>query len=248
MNPHSRNAIAFHAEETYPLECCGLLALVNGEEVYFPLANTAPDGNDSFRIAPADWATVEEQGEVIAVVHSHPDYAAKASQADEAGCIASGLPWYIQEVRNGVSGALERIDPGPPVPLVGRQFFHGTLDCLQIILDYYKREKGIDLGQYAREDGWWEAGKDYYRELLPQAGFYPVEDLRDGDVILMQVRSPVPNHAGIYLANGTLKTEECYPQPGVVLHHLYGRLSRRDNYGGYWRDVTVSYWRHKNAS
>ncbi|WP_043946890.1 NlpC/P60 family protein, partial [Ralstonia solanacearum] len=41
-----------------------------------------------------------------------------------------------------------------------------------------------------------------------------------GDVILMQVRAPVPNHAAVYLG-------------GVqMLHHLHGRLSSRDVYGG----------------
>lgn len=44
----------------------------------------------------------------------------------------------------------------------------------------------------------------------------------------MQVRSKngVPNHAAVYLGDG------------LMLHHMYGRLSSRDVYGGYWREVT----------
>ena len=60
-----------------------------------------------------------------------------------------------------------------------------------------------------------------------EAGFYPVHgELEEGDVIIMQVRAYEPNHAAIYLGEG------------LMLHHLYGRLSSRDVYGGYWKDVT----------
>jgi len=53
----------------------------------------------------------------------------------------------------------------------------------------------------------------------------------------MQVQSKngVPNHAGVYLGDG------------IMLHHLYGRLSSRDVYGGYWREVTRLTLRHESA-
>ena len=56
------------------------------------------------------------------------------------------------------------------------------------------------------------------------------------DVILMQIRSQngVPNHAAIYLGDG------------LILHHLHGRLSSRDIYGGYWQEVTRHILRYKN--
>jgi cell wall-associated NlpC family hydrolase len=48
----------------------------------------------------------------------------------------------------------------------------------------------------------------------------------------MQVASPVPNHAAVYLGDG------------LILHHLQGRLSSRDVYGGYWQKVTTHALRH----
>ena len=61
----------------------------------------------------------------------------------------------------------------------------------------------------------------------------------------MQIRSPVPNHAGIYLENGSLKSQpDLLPTPGSVLHHLYNRDSTREVYGGYWLKHTVSVWRY----
>lgn len=248
MNKEVLQAIQLHAELEYPKECCGLIGLIDDTPVYFPCVNEKATAQDDFRIGAQDWCKVEHQVDrIVAIVHSHPDESAQPSEADRVSCELHGLPWYIQEVREGkcVGEPLKLSPCGYQAPLIGRTFHHGILDCLQIVLDYYKREEGVDLGTYDREDGWWDAGKDYYRELLPKAGFYPVDTLQQGDIILMQIRSPVPNHAGIYLADGTLKTEDCYPQPGCVLHHLYGRLSRRDVYGGYWADVTVGYWRYK---
>lgn len=250
MNKQIREQIRLHAETEYPRECCGVIILEGGIPTYIPCRNVASTPSEHFRIDKADYCRAEDRGDVLAIVHSHPDYPAIPSEADLVSCERSGVPWYIQEVQHGKGAKLNMFTPtGYQAPLIGRGFFHGTLDCLQIVLDYYKRELGIDLGEYEREDDWWNSGKDYYRDLLPRAGFYQVDSLQHSDLILMQIRSPVPNHAGIYLQDGTLKTEDCgHAQPGAMLHHLYDRLSRRDVYGGYWADVTVGYWRHKHAS
>ncbi|WP_405051537.1 NlpC/P60 family protein [Silvimonas sp.] len=67
-----------------------------------------------------------------------------------------------------------------------------------------------------------------------EAGFVRVnDDLQPGDVILMQVRSPHDaNHSAVYLGDG------------FMLHHLYGRLSSRDVFGGYWRECARGYVRY----
>ena len=49
----------------------------------------------------------------------------------------------------------------------------------------------------------------------------------------MQVLSNVPNHAAIYLGGD------------VIGHHLYGRLSGRDVYGGYYKKHTTHVLRKK---
>jgi cell wall-associated NlpC family hydrolase len=71
-------------------------------------------------------------------------------------------------------------------------------------------------------------------ENFAQAGFSPVDasDLQTGDCFLMQVASSVPNHAAVYLGDG------------LILHHLQGRLSSRDVYGGYWQKVTTHILRY----
>lgn len=247
MTPISKLKMQQHFEAKYPQEACGLI--VDG--VFHPCDNIADSPLDTFKISAEDWARCEDIGEIDAVAHSHPDAWSRPSQADKAASEALGVPYIIQSVREGkCEGLPSTYTPcGYVVPLVGRNFQHGSFDCLGIILDYYQRERGIDLGSYDREDDWWNKGKDYYRELLPAAGFYQISTpTEDGDVVLMQIRSPVPNHAGIFLASGKLVTEpEHYPSPGCILHHLYGRDSKRDPFGGYWLDNTVSYWRYGSS-
>ena len=116
-------------------------------------------------------------------------------------------------------------------PLLGRMFFHRVLDCYTLVRDYYQRERGIELLDFEREDDWWHKGQDLYMQGFERAGFAPLargEALQPGDVILMQVRSPVANHAGVYLGHTGLQEQPgLHPVPHAMLHHLYGRLSER---------------------
>ena len=96
---------------------------------------------------------------------------------------------------------------------------------------------GITLSQYERDDNWWDNGQDLYSlERLRAEGFELIDgEPRRGDMILMQVRSPVPNHAGVYLGDD------------LMLHHLYGRLSEKAVYGGMWAERTRYIVRHREA-
>ena len=118
--------------------------------------------------------------------------------------------------------------------LVGREWSHGVLDCYALVRDWYQLERGVDLPNFARFDDWWKRGENLYIENFARAGFAPVDasDLQAGDCFLMQVASSVPNHAAVYLGDG------------LILHHLQGRLSSRDVYGGYWQKVTTHILRY----
>ncbi|MNM44597.1 NlpC/P60 family protein [compost metagenome] len=253
LNKTLRAAIERHALAEYPRECCGLVVHAKGRRRYVPCRNTAATG-DQFVLSAEDYAAAEDRGPVLAVVHSHPDWPATPSAADRVGCEASALPWYILEVRRGDdghvrAGALSELKPsGYRAPLVGRPFVHGVLDCYSLVRDYYAREMDIELPDFPREDGWWNTGQELYRDLYKVAGFYPVDVPRQGDMIVMQHRAAVLNHAGIFLEDGRLVSEpEHYPAPGSILHHLYGRDSRRDVYGGYWAECTGLILRHREA-
>ncbi|MDR0259958.1 MAG: C40 family peptidase [Comamonas sp.] len=243
-------AIKAHALAEYPRECCGLIVAVGRREVYRPCCNQA-QGLEQFRMSAEDWANAEDAGRVLAVVHSHPDHAAQPSDADRAACEATGLPWVIVSVRDGDIAEVHQFAPtGWTAPLLGRQFFHGVLDCYTLVRDWYAREAGIQLLDFERADDWWNNGQDLYMQGFVKTGFARIPDgapPQPGDVVLMSYRSPVANHAGIYLGTRALaEAPGLHPVPHAMLHHLYGRLSERVVYGGHWQEITRAVVRHKD--
>lgn len=237
MKSNTESAIREHAAADYPRECCGLIVVVKGKERYLPCRNIAESHNENFVLHPEDYALAEDMGEILAVVHSHPDAGNRPSEADRVQCAASGLPWYIVSVNaQGETSDIACYEPDNyEAPLVGRQFAHGVLDCYTLIRDYYQRELRIELPDFVREDNWWNKGDNLYMQHFADAGFDPIKGaIRKHDIIIMQVRAPVPNHAGVFIGD-----------PDHMLHHMYGRLSTRDVYGGYYQEVTRIIVRHR---
>lgn len=227
-------AVAAHAAKEAPRECCGLAVVVNGRLRYWPCRNIA--GEAEFAIHPEDQAAAEDAGEVVGVCHSHVHLPPAPSEADRVMCETSGLPWLIVSYPTGSHEIL--MPSGYRAPLIGRPFVHGVLDCYALCRDYYREALGIVLPDYRREDDWWLKGGNLYLDHFAEAGFVEIDinDLRPYDAVLMQVASPVPNHAGVIDADGHL------------LHHCHGRLSSRDVYGGYWRKVTTHALRHRSMA
>ena len=232
-------AVHAHAVAQYPRESCGLIAAAGRRERYVPCRNTA-SGTEHFALAPEDYAAAEDAGRVLAVVHSHPDAPPLPSDADLAGCEASGLPWHIVSVTAEGAGELHSFAPtGWRAPLLGRMFFHRVLDCYTLVRDYYQQRLGIELPDFERADDWWSKGQNLYRENFAKAGFVQVGGGEDAapqahDVLLMMVKANVENHAAVYEDAGK----------NLLLHHLWGRPSGRDIWGGYWKRHTTAVLRH----
>ena len=235
MLPPSITAqILAHAKEESPKECCGLVAVVKGKRRYFPCANLANTPDEHFVLDSADYAAVEDKGEIVAVIHSHPTTNHNPSPADRVACEQSGLPWHIVNPNTENWGYCE--PEGFELPYVGREFSHGVVDCYSLCRDWYKRELQLELRDYPRRDQWWEQGENLYLENFEKEGFsqIPIEDLQRGDALLIQLASPVPNHAAIYLGDQ------------LILHHVQGRLSSRDVLGGYYLKNVACALRHRH--
>lgn len=222
-----------HARAEFPREACGLVIVKRGRRVYVPCKNVAKTPEDHFAIDPEEFAAAEDAGEVVAVFHSHPNATEKPSTADVQACNASGVSWLILALP---SARWHQIEPkATSAPLYGREFVHGSADCYGFVRDWYAQELGIQLDEFKREDEWWRKGQNLYVDNFASQGMYVVTDgtLEIGDILLMQVLSDVPNHAAIYLGDD------------VIGHHLYGRLSGRDVYGGYYKKHTTHVLRRK---
>jgi len=231
INDKIKAEILEHAKAEFPRECCGLVVVKRRKHIYVPCKNTSESVNQ-FRISEEDFAKAEDQGKIAVVVHSHPKDSPNPSEADKVECERSGVPWYIV---NPVTGEDRYFEPSGYVSdLLGRTWVHGIQDCYTLIHDWYKRERNIKLPDAEREHEWWLKGFNLYRDNIQKAGFVQVElkDMQIGDVILMQLASPVDNHGAIYIGNN------------MIVQHVMNHLSSRDIYGGYWRKITTSVWRY----
>ncbi|PMV79612.1 MULTISPECIES: C40 family peptidase [unclassified Pseudomonas] len=250
MRKHILNAIQAHAAAEYPKESCGLLLGVGRKQQYFPCLNIATEPNEEFRIDPEQYAAAEDIGEVIGVVHSHPDATSRPSPRDLAMCEATAMPWHIL---SWPEGDLRTVMPIGDVPLLKRPFVHGAWDCWQVCADWYKREWGLEFEAFRRADGWWESkdNTSLYEANYEAAGFYKVDLPQRGDLVVMEVgRTVYPNHAGIFLGvNAALPGEESNIRgPGpFLLHHMYGRPSEIIIFGGPWLERTRLVLRHKSV-
>ena len=86
-----------HAKQCEPEESCGIVAIKNNQEKYYPCTNISNDFKvDSFVIDPLDWAEVEDSvDKIIGIVHSHPQDVLEFSESDKYSCKAIDLIFYL---------------------------------------------------------------------------------------------------------------------------------------------------------
>ena len=157
------------------------------------------------------------------------------SKVDMDGQIGSALPWGIILLKNGGIEHTAFWGDGIIYDLIGRPFIHGLFDCYSLVRDYW-RHKGFDIKEFPRENFWWEKDPSMLERGSESAGFHYIDssEVQEGDVVFMKIMSNVTNHSGIVL------------NKGIVLHHLYNRLSRREPLNR-WRKFITKYLRYENA-
>lgn len=252
-------AIMKHAEFGYPNEICGLVVMTEKGENYVRCVNIAESSTDEFHMCPDSYIEAEDLGEVVGIVHSHPDGTTVPSSHDiavmsrnrEVQLIvdpeSNAIPWHIV---SWPEGDYRQIVPTVTESLLNRPFVHGVWDCWSTCEAYYKKYHGLEFPTYVRKDRWWEEKEttSFYEEFYEAAGFYQVEKPEPADLIIMQIgRSYHPNHAGVYL--GEVSEFEGRQLAGntLMLHHMYGKLSDVIVYGGQWHQRTSLILRHKEV-
>ncbi|NAG29298.1 phage minor tail protein L [Escherichia coli] len=217
----TESAILAHARRCAPAESCGFVVRTSEGERYFPCVNISGEPEDYFRMSPEDWLRAEMQGEIVALVHSHPGGLPWLSEADRRLQVQSDLPWWLV-----CRGAIHKFRCVPH--LTGRRFEHGVTDCYTLFRDAYHLA-GIEMPDFHREDDWWRNDQNLYLDNLEATGLYqvPLSSAQPGDVLLCCFGSSVPNHAAIYCGDGEL------------LHHIPEQLSKRERYTDKWQRRTM---------
>lgn len=199
-----------HAMGCFPEESCGLVI----KDKYVPCENIAANPLNDFKIKTIFY--VDNSDNINCIIHSHNNYP-HISKKDMEQQIVTDVPWGMINVFKGnITGVYFWGNQLPVQDLIGRPFVHGIYDCYALIRDYYRKEKKIILPIYPRENFWWTKNEHMLIDNFKTVGFIETDklDLQIGDVILGSVLATNVNHSAIYLGNG------------LILHHLYNRLSR----------------------
>jgi proteasome lid subunit RPN8/RPN11 len=243
--PAASAAAMAHAESEYPRECVGVISL-DGE--YVPLQNVSATPESTFCLSEQDdleFATLDDFGKprVAAVLHSQC-YAAGEIQVDLIGpsredmqqCLATKCTWGLIPCVNGFAEKPRYWGEFLlNTPLLGRPFLPQITDCCNAIQSFYWQIYGIRLHECPRDWDWWHKGGNLYEDNFKLAGFVEIDlaEAAPGDVVLAQLRSPVPNHAVILL------------DAGLMYHHPQQMLSVREPFGR-WRSYATKALRHSS--
>ena len=227
-----KKTIAFEAAQCAPQECCGFV--VNGEIVPCKNVHDSPESN--FAIAAEDYVRAEEKGNIDAIYHSHIGGLDGFSKHDMKSCKQCNIPWIMVHLP---THNFHYIDPTGNAPYEGREWSYGVHDCYALVRDFYIREFGIELDDFERgeDEEWLNSGWGMFVNNYEGQGFYEIgRPEKKGDILLMRLQSPEPNHVAVMNGNGA-----------SFYHHLAARPSQSAVYGGYWAKVTVKVLRHKDV-
>lgn len=231
MWQHLRREMALYAQEKAPEEACGIIA----DGRFFPLNNAHPRPTESFAIEAKEYAAIEPLG-IEAIFHSHLGFENYFSMHDIKSCKESNLPWVMYCVG---TNSWHEMDPTGNAPYLERPWIYGIYDCYGLVRDYFKNEFSIELDDYERgaEFEWKSPEWRMFEKNFTKQGFEEIEDnnLKQGDVLLMQLQADFPNHVGIIHS----------PSQNIFYQHLLGRLSEANIYGGYWQKCTNKVLRHR---
>lgn len=227
-----------HAREGFPepAEICGLLVETEGGLVYRAEQNMS-DHPAAFAVDPRAYHEAANQGDLVAVVHSHNNSPGVMSDMDWQACNRSSLTWLIVQMPSEEIRAFypQRQDER----FVGRAYRPFELDAFSLVRDYFDRELGVEVPVPPEEARACEVGSaSKILEHYQNHGFTALRKeeaiAHPHDIVLMQWSPGVWDHVGV------LTTEQ------NILHHPPGLRSRVAIYGRDFVRSTGHYLRHES--
>ncbi|HGV0503528.1 TPA: C40 family peptidase, partial [Escherichia coli] len=96
------DAIRQHVAAEYPKEACGLIVQSGQQQIFIPCRNIADKPEETFTLSPEDQLAARARGEIIMLIHSHPDVVRLVpSELDRIQCDWSGIEWGIMSWPDG---------------------------------------------------------------------------------------------------------------------------------------------------
>lgn len=226
-----------HALACYPEEMCGLLT----DDGFIPLNNTAENPKKEFRILEQD--LIPYLGHISAIVHSHCYNSKKPEILDVRTPSAidvkqqklSNVPWLIVGTEGLTVTPHIQLPREPSNTFVGRSFMWFINDCYTLVQDYYKFNLGIELPDHKADVNYKDLKNhdNLFEQYITEYGFEVtsnIEDLKNGDLLLLNNGIASCNHLGIYHEGQVLHQEEVsLTQPFAA---FIGRINKVLKYVG----------------
>jgi len=217
-----KESFKIYAQEQTPNEACGLLAIIEGKETFWPCKNLAEGKHEFFMLNPDDWVECEDRGEVIGVIHSHPLGAATASETDKAACEHIGFPYFIYSIEHDHWVSINPTGWKAP-SLIGRRFIWGKYDCWSIVTDWFQETKNIKIKYWERPKKIKDfVDNPYFDKVLTESNFIKQktnDNLKVGDVLLFEGEKDSLSHVALYIGDM------------MILNHSIRALSCRELFG-----------------
>lgn len=240
INAKVKLEIMRHAEEEFPRECCGVVTQKGRVQKYHRIDNIHKEPEKHFEMDHEQYADVLdlEGHTIISIVHSHTGDGATTIPSAHDTCICNEME-VMWTIVSWPEGDMRFVQP-EQLPLIGRPWALGSFDCWGLVMAWHK-EHGVTLNDFRKPYEWWkpECGENLYHDNYIREGFVEIADQSNpqyGDMVIMQIGQGIEvwNHAGIYVGDNQ------------ILHHAFGKLSRRDIYSGWYQDHTKLIVRHKD--
>ncbi|MGZ8497421.1 MAG: NlpC/P60 family protein [Candidatus Binatia bacterium] len=235
------------ALEEHPNEACGIVTKIGKRLKAIKCRNIADTPKTNFVIGSDEYRHWLDTSGVYAIWHTHVDDSRPMtpSPTDRAACNMTAVDWIIIDLKTREDGNVELgelffVIPEEieEEPYVGRNYIYGVRDCFTLMADYYRRELGVTIDfrapGYPEVSNWQEKGHNLLADSYEKAGFVRLikQPALPGDLFLIQMGAAVPDHVALYLGDDK------------ILHHLSGRLSTIDVYGGgFWQKHTTHHLR-----
>lgn len=230
-----------HSLENTPNETCGFIIENNGELELLICKNISLEPSNYFIISIEDTRMAHKKGCIKYIWHSHVDDSFSENDKFLAERTKIKLLLYVINA----DSFIEYVPCGYEVPYIGRPFLLGSLDCMHLVLDFYRKDLNIEIPwndttlQHLKLFDEWEKSPlnvpetVLFENVLLSKDFVRVNDLRKYDIILTRLpKLKCSCHVAIYLGDNK------------ILHHVPGKLSGIEVYGKIWKRLTTGFFRH----
>ncbi len=241
-----KKEIVRFSERNPAIESGGLIFQRGKSIVALPCLNVSPTPKEHFLIAQEEIAVHSAPPfKILAFWHTHVDTDSSPSEGDKLVAERYNINSIVYSLKDHGFNEYEPI--GLEVPFVGRNFYFGLQDCVQLVIDYYQRRLNINLPYPVESpflvippDQWAshpDNRKDNYfvRDYFAKFGFSEASNLKKDDVLVFSFGIiKAPCHLAVYLGNGR------------ILHHRYEMISEESIYNNYWKRHLCHILRHKD--